>query len=72
MTGLPYIFRWNRAGRKDEPCRLLRRSRDRLAGETVIPGTVAAAPKTFNSVLLEFADGFRLVTSGNAIRRAQR
>jgi hypothetical protein len=46
---LPYIYRWNREGRKGHPCRLLVRGK-------------------MNSILVEFADGHRMVTSINAIR----
>lgn len=45
-----YVFRWNRLGRKGQPCRLIARG-------------------TMNSCLLEFDDGFRVVTSRNALRR---
>jgi hypothetical protein len=48
-TDLPYIYRWNREGRKGQPCRLLVRGK-------------------MNSILVEFADGHRMVTSVNAIR----
>lgn len=50
--GLPYVYRWNRQGRKGEACRLIARG-------------------TMNSRLIEFADGGRMVTSGNALRRAR-
>lgn len=69
MTALPLVFRWNRLDRKGQPCRLVCRSRDRLPGEAILPGIVTPAPKAFNSVMLEFGDGMRIVTSGNAIRR---
>lgn len=47
---MPYIYRWNRQGRKGHPCRVLARG-------------------TLNSCLVEFADGYRMVTSRNAIRK---
>lgn len=46
-----YIYRWDRCGRKGQPCRVFARG-------------------TMNSVGLEFEDGFTMVTSGNALRRA--
>lgn len=49
-TDLPYIYRWDRQGRRGQPCRVLARG-------------------TMNSCLVEFADGYRMVTSRNAIRR---
>lgn len=65
-----YIYRWNRFGRKGQPCAVTARSK-------AMPGTFAllgfgrpAAPR-FNSIRVEFADGFAMVTSGNAIRRAK-
>lgn len=68
-TSFPYICRWNRQGRKGQPCRITARSRDRKPGVPVLPGIQSPAPRAFNSILVEFADGFRMVTSGNAIRR---
>lgn len=67
MTALPYRFRWNVAGRKSEPCKVTARS-GVSGGETrVVFG--APGPKRFNTIRVEFADGFVLITSGNAIRR---
>ncbi len=51
MTALPYIYRWNRQGRKGQPCELLVRT------------------MTMNSRLVRFADGYTMVTSGNALMR---
>lgn len=52
MSGdLPYVYRWDRHGRKGQRCRVLARG-------------------AMNSCLVEFADGYRMVTSRNAIRRA--
>lgn len=48
----PYIYRWNRCGRKGERCRVTARG-------------------TLNSARVEFADGFVMVTSRNALRRAR-
>lgn len=68
---LPYIYRWNRKGRKGQPCQVLSRSRI----VRPIPSQVLAfgAPRDisirFNSILVEFADGYRMITSGNAIRK---
>lgn len=67
---MPYLFRWNRHGRKGEPCRIVARSRDRQPGIAVLPGIATPAPKAFNSIAVQFADDFIMVTSGNAIRRA--
>ena len=50
VADFPYIYRWNRQGRKGQACRLLVRS-------------------TFNSCLLVFVDGFKMVTSRNALRK---
>jgi hypothetical protein len=46
----PYLYRWDRQGRKGQPCGVLCRG-------------------TKNSILVEFEDGYTMVTSGNAIRR---
>jgi len=50
MLLLPYIYRWDRQGRKAQPCSVLARG-------------------TMNSCLVRFADGYRMVTSRNAIRK---
>ena len=47
MTPLPYLYRWDRQGRKGQPCKVLARG-------------------TLNSCLVEFADGYQMVTSRNA------
>lgn len=47
----PYVYRWDRMGRKGQRCRVLVRG-------------------TRNSRLVEFEDGHRAVTSGNALRKA--
>lgn len=47
---LPYIYRWDRQGRKSQACNVLARG-------------------TMNSCLVEFADGYRMVTSRNAIMK---
>lgn len=46
----PYEYRWNRQGRKGEPCRVLVRGK-------------------MNSCSVEFLDGFKMVTSRNALRK---
>ena len=46
----PYVYFWNRMGRKGQRCRLLVRGK-------------------FNSCLLEFEDGYRAITSRNALRK---
>lgn len=68
---LPYIFRWKNHGRQGQPCRVTARSRRQKpvpAPEMIAFGW--PAPKNFNSIRVEFADGFAMVTSGNAIRKA--
>jgi hypothetical protein len=50
-ASVEYIYRWDRQGRKGEPCHVLARG-------------------TLNSCLVEFRDGYRMVTSRNAIRKA--
>jgi len=47
---LPYLYRWDRQGRKGQPCDVKARG-------------------TMNSCLVEFSDGYRMVTSRNAIRK---
>lgn len=68
IAALPYIYRWDRHGRKGQQCRVLARSR---AGIGCTPLLIFGHVKRarFNSILVEFADGFRMVSSGNAIRR---
>jgi hypothetical protein len=70
VTALAYIFRWDRHGRKGEPCAIEARARPGRGdnGPPLAFGT-PARPR-FNSILVRFADGFAMVTSGNAIRRA--
>lgn len=53
LTGLPYVYRWDRQGRKGQRC------------------AVTARAKVMNSIRVEFEDGFTMITSGNAIRRAK-
>jgi hypothetical protein len=70
-ASLPYIYRWNRQDRKGQPCRILARSRIIRPIET---GTLAfgqPASVRLNSVLVEFADGYRMTTSGHAIRKVK-
>lgn len=59
MSAFPYIYRWDRCGRKGQRCRVFARSRRWTNG------------KSMNSVGLEFEDGFRMVTSGNALRKVK-
>lgn len=51
MTTLLYVYRWDRQGRKGQPCELVARGK-------------------MNSIEVRFADGYSMITSGNAIRRA--
>lgn len=48
---LPYIYRWDRHGRKGQPCKVTARG-------------------SMNSCRVEFADGFVMITSRNAVRKA--
>lgn len=48
---LPYIYAWDRQGRKGQPC------------------AVTARSKAMNSCRVEFADGYVMITSRNAIRK---
>lgn len=67
-----YVYRWDKGDRKGQACQLLARSPRRPA-EAGDPGIVIVgqppAPKSFNSILIEFEDGHRIVTSANAIKR---
>lgn len=58
-SDLPYIFRWDRHGRKGQLCAVTARSRR------------GKGFHNFNSIRVEFADGFTMITSGNAIMRAK-
>jgi len=69
VSDLPYRFRWDRFGRKGEPCRVTARSRPAKASVTPLLAFGSTARPRFNSVQLEFADGFTVITSGNAIAR---
>lgn len=70
MADLPYLFRWNRLGRKGEFCAVEARSRAHVSATPLLAFGTPASPR-FNSVCLVFADGYRVITSGNAIRRAK-
>lgn len=50
--GFPYVYRWDRQGRKGQLCRVTARG-------------------SMNSICVEFIDGYRMITSGNAIRKAK-
>lgn len=47
----PYVYRWDRQGRKGQPCNVTARGK-------------------MNSCRVVFADGYQMITSRNAIRRA--
>lgn len=64
-----YVYRWDRHGRKGQRCRVTGRSQVALA-TFALPGFGKPAPARFNSIRVEFADDFAMVTSGNAIRKA--
>lgn len=55
-AALPYIYRWNR------PSAAASRKGQRCA---------VTARGAMNSCRVEFADGFRMITSRNAVRRAR-
>ncbi|RWB96447.1 MAG: hypothetical protein EOQ56_25295 [Mesorhizobium sp.] len=71
MDALPYLYRWDRHGRKGQPCAVTARSKPGAASFD-LPGFGRAKPARFNSVRVEFADGTAMVTSGNAIRKPGR
>jgi len=52
MSEFPYLYAWNRIGRKGQLCRVICRG-------------------TMNSCLLEFEDGYKAVTSRNALRKVK-
>ncbi|MBZ9985711.1 hypothetical protein LB572_01225 [Mesorhizobium sp. BH1-1-5] len=66
----PYIFRWDRHGRKGQACTVTARSKA-APGTFALPGFGRPASPRFNSIRVEFADGYVMVTSGNAIRRRE-
>lgn len=66
---LPYVYRWDRHGRKGQPCEVTARSKAHAGATPLLAFGKPARPR-FNSIRVEFADGFTLITSGNAIRRA--
>ena len=47
----PYVYRWNRCGRKGQRCQVTARGK-------------------LNSCRVEFPDGYTMITSRNAIRKA--
>lgn len=57
MREMPYIFRWDRFGRKGQLCAVTARSRR------------GKGSHNFNSIRVVFEDGFTMITSGNAIMR---
>jgi hypothetical protein len=52
-TGYPYVYRWNRQGRKNQRCRVTARGK-------------------LNSIEVEFADGFTMISSRNSVIKARR
>ena len=52
VSEYPYVYRWNRAGRKGALCKVTARG-------------------TLNSARVEFEDGFVMITSRNALKRAE-
>jgi hypothetical protein len=70
MTPMTHIYRWDRFGRKGQRCAVTARSKAG-PGTFALPGFGRPASPRFNSIRVEFADGFAMVTSGNAIRRAK-
>lgn len=71
MTNLPYIYRWDRHGRKGQGCAVTARSKAASAS-FALPGFGRPAWPRFNSIRVEFADGFTVITSGNAVRKRAR
>ena len=63
-----YIYRWDRQSRKGQRCAVTARSKAAPASFS-LPGFGRPASPRFNSVRVEFADGFAMITSGNAIRK---
>jgi len=51
LPPFPYLYRWDRQGRKGQPCKVTARG-------------------TKNSIRVEFPDGYVMITSGNAIKKA--
>lgn len=51
LMEFPYIYRWDRCGRKGQRCKVTARG-------------------TMNSARIEFEDGFVMISSRNALRRA--
>lgn len=66
----PYVYRWDRQGRKGQRCEVLARSRP-ARGEPWPLAFGAPGRPRFNSILVRFEDGYSMITSGNAIRRAK-
>lgn len=66
----PYIYRWDRHGRKGQRCAVTARSR-RGNGNTPLLAFGSTARPRFNSIRVVFEDGYAMITSGNAIRRAR-
>ncbi|RUV98267.1 hypothetical protein EOA88_00045 [Mesorhizobium sp. M5C.F.Ca.IN.020.14.1.1] len=67
---LPYLYRWDRQGRKGQHCSVTARSKPGAAS-FALPGFGTPKPARFNSIRVEFADGYAMITSGNAIRKAR-
>ncbi|TPK15217.1 hypothetical protein FJ872_19685 [Mesorhizobium sp. B2-5-9] len=70
IAALPYLYRWDRHGRKGERCTVTARSRAATAS-FALAGFGRPKAARFNSIRVEFADGYAMVTSGNAIRKAR-
>lgn len=69
----PYIYFWNRMGRKGQRCRVVARAKIRVKHLVVTINGKTEERKWSggNSRLIEFEDGFKAVTSGNALRKAK-
>jgi len=70
-VSLPYVFRWDRHGRKGQRCAVTARSKA-AAPSFSLPGFGQPASPRFNSIRVAFADGFAMITSGNAIRQPKK
>lgn len=69
-TDQRYIYRWNRQGCKGQVCTVTVRSKAGTGQQPALAFGTPARPR-FNSIAVRFADGFTMVTSGNAIRRVK-
>ena len=62
----PYVYRWDKQGCKGQVCKVL--ARGKAANVCEWPPTVKLL-ENMNSRLVEFTDGYQMVTSRNALKR---